>query len=77
MNVIIKTGFQSVNHDITFQPETLLNGKQLVSTHHVRHVKELRTNNQSCLIQAHIIRQTSTALTPYESSLNVIILAIS
>ncbi|KAJ8720775.1 hypothetical protein PYW08_006240 [Mythimna loreyi] len=71
MNVIIKTGFESVKHTISFQPQTMLKGNKLVLAGHVRNVEELRTNRNSYLIRATIIRQTSVTLTPYKTSLNI------
>ncbi|XP_026740625.1 uncharacterized protein LOC113503032 [Trichoplusia ni] len=71
MDVIIKTGFESVKHEISFQPQTMLKGKKMVLAEHVRNVEELRTNGNSYLIRANIIRQTSVTVTPYNTSLNI------
>ncbi|CAH2101165.1 unnamed protein product [Euphydryas editha] len=69
MDIIIKTGFESVKHNIRFQPQTELKGKKLVLAEHVRNVEELRKNGNSYLIRAHVIRQTSVTLKPYVTSL--------
>ena len=72
MNIIIKKGFQSITHTIEFQPQTKIEGKNLVLAEHVRDVQELRRNNESYLIKSCIIRQASVHATPYSTSLNVI-----
>lgn len=71
MNIVIKTGFEKVSHNILFQPATVPKGKQLVDANHVRNVVEYRKNGQSYLIQANIIRQTSVTSQPYKTTLNV------
>ncbi|KAL4720101.1 hypothetical protein ACJJTC_013682 [Scirpophaga incertulas] len=70
MDIIIRTGFESIKHKIHFQPQTEQKGKKLVLAQHVREVEELRTNGKSFLIRARIIRQTSVTQTPYKTSLN-------
>lgn len=72
MDIIIKTGFQSISHGIEFPPETITKGKKLALAKHVRDVDEHRRNNQSFLIKSRIIRQASVHGTPYITSLNVI-----
>lgn len=42
MDIIIKTGFESVKHNIRFQPQTVFKGEKLVLAQHVRNVEELR-----------------------------------
>ncbi|XP_048515472.1 uncharacterized protein LOC110116957 isoform X2 [Athalia rosae] len=71
MDIIIRTGFESIKHKIHFQPQTEQKGKKLVLALHVREVEELRTNGKSFLIRALIIRQTSVTQTPYKTSLNM------
>lgn len=71
MDVIIKTGFQAVNHQIEFQPQTIIKGKNLVTAQHVRDVEEHRRSNESYLIKSRIIRQASVHATPYITLLNV------
>ncbi|KAL4715749.1 hypothetical protein ACJJTC_006328 [Scirpophaga incertulas] len=66
MDIIIRTGFESIKHKIHFQPQTEQKGKKLVLAQHVREVEELRTNGKSFLIRARIIRQTSVTQTPYK-----------
>ena len=51
MDIIIRTGFESIKHKIHFQPETEQKGKKLVLAQHVREVEELRTNGKSFLIR--------------------------
>lgn len=72
MDIIIKTGFQSVTHQIKFQPETMTKGKNLALAEHVRDVEEHRRNFGSFLIKSRIIRQASVHATPYITSLNVL-----
>lgn len=72
MDVIIKTGFQAISHQIKFQPDTEMKGKKLADAEHVRDVEEHRKNNQSYLIKCRVIRQTSVHKTPYKTSLKVI-----
>ena len=57
MDIIIKTGFQSIKHTIEFQPQTKIKGKNLVLAGHVRDVQEFRRMNESYLIKSRIIRQ--------------------
>ncbi|XP_024890188.1 uncharacterized protein LOC112466355 [Temnothorax curvispinosus] len=71
MEIVITTGFQKVTHEILFQPETIPKGKQLVNAGHVCDVKECRRNNQSYLIEAQVIRQTSVSSQPYRTKLNI------
>ncbi|XP_043269147.1 uncharacterized protein [Venturia canescens] len=71
MNITIRTGFERVIHDIIFQPETIPKGKALVKANHVRNVEERRTNGESFLIQAQVIRQTSVTSPPYCTKLNI------
>lgn len=72
MDIIIKTGFQSITHQINFQPATVTKGKNLALAEHVRDVEEHRRNNNSFLIKSRIIRQASVHSTPYITSLTVI-----
>ena len=52
MDIIIKTGFQSIKHTIEFQPQTKIKGKNLVLAEHVRDVQEFRRNNNFCFLTA-------------------------
>ncbi|XP_074100239.1 uncharacterized protein LOC141528206 [Cotesia typhae] len=71
MDIIIKTGFQSITHQIEFQPETMSKGKKLVDAGHVREVEEHRRNLESFLIKSRVIRQASVHATPYATSLDI------
>ncbi|XP_066591618.1 uncharacterized protein [Prorops nasuta] len=71
MDVIIKTGFPRITHDINFQPETFKKGKALFNAQHICNTEEHRMDGQSFLIQAQIIRQASVAATPYTTKLSV------
>ncbi|OXU16251.1 hypothetical protein TSAR_010168 [Trichomalopsis sarcophagae] len=71
MDVVIKTGFETILHDIVFQPETVPKGKALVAANHVHNVEEHRKNGVSYLIQAQVIRQASVTSTPYSTQLNI------
>lgn len=71
MDIIIKTGFQSITNQIEFQPETMTKGKKLVDAGHVREVEEHRRNLESFLIKSRVIRQASVHATPYATSLDV------
>lgn len=71
MEIIIKTGFEKITHDIQFQPATIPKGRDLVKAHHVLSVEEHRRNNKSYFIQAKVTRQCSVSSTPYSTQLNV------
>ncbi|XP_044582891.1 uncharacterized protein LOC123263911 [Cotesia glomerata] len=71
MELVLRTGFQSITHNIIFQPQTLIKGKNLVLAEHVRDVEEHRKLNQSYLIKSRVIRQASVNSTPYTTSLNI------
>lgn len=72
MNIIIKTGFQKVSHNIKFQPVTEHKGEELCKAGHVREVEEVRLNNQQrFIIRSRVLRQTSVHSTPYETKLFV------
>lgn len=71
MDIVIKTGFEKVTHDISFQPETVPKGKELVKANHVYNVEECRKNGQSYFLQAQILRQASVTSEPYRTKLNV------
>ena len=46
MDIITKTGFQSIKHTIEFQPQTKIKGKSLVLAEHVRDVQPCPTKNK-------------------------------
>ncbi|XP_043276013.1 uncharacterized protein [Venturia canescens] len=71
MDIIVKTGFKKIKHDIIFQPETVPKGKELVKANHIYNVEEFRRNGQSYLIQAQILRQASVTAEPYRTKLNI------
>lgn len=70
MDMVIKTGFDSVTHSIPFRPQTEEKGKALAVSHVVR-VEEIRINGICSSIQSSVIRQTSVTDTPYKVSLQV------
>lgn len=76
MEFVLRTGFQSITHNIIFQPQTLIKNKNLVLAEHVRDVEEHRKLNQNYLIKSRVIRQASVNSTPYTTSLNVITIFI-
>ena len=69
--IIIKTRFETISHQIEFQPKTIPKVKALVDAQHVLNVEEHRTNGSSLLIKALVIRQTSVISMPYNTQLNV------
>lgn len=69
MDIVIQTGFEAITHCISWQPETMDKGKELVAAGHVRDVKELRKDGKSYLITSKVIRQTAVSLPPYETNL--------
>ncbi|OXU17286.1 hypothetical protein TSAR_003091 [Trichomalopsis sarcophagae] len=71
MDIIIKTGFEKIIHDIQFQPETVPKGTALFNSHHVINVEEHRKSGQSLWIEAQVIRQTSVQATPYTTKLDI------
>lgn len=64
MDVKKYTGFQSIQHSISFQPETPKKGKNLVEAGHVRNVVEF----QNCIASS-VVRQTSISEQPYSTKL--------
>lgn len=70
MNLIIRTGFGPITHDIKFNPNTIVKGKALSISHVIR-VEELRSENISNLIRCSVISQTSVNATPYKVQLHV------
>lgn len=71
MDIIIKTGFEKITHEIEFQPATEPKGKKLVEAKHVYGVQEHRKHGMSFVIEAQVLRQASVASTPYKTSLKV------
>lgn len=65
MNIIIKTGFQSISYNTDFQPATITKGKKLVEANHVFNVEERREHGNCLFIKAQVIRQASISSTPY------------
>lgn len=59
MDVIIKTGFESVKTQNKLSAPSILKRNKLVLAKHARNFGELRTNGISYLIRTNIIRQTS------------------
>ena len=55
MNIIIRTGFDSINQEIEIHNATITNGKTLSIIHVIR-VEEIRINGISVRIQASVIR---------------------
>ena len=72
MNIIIRTGFDSIKHRIEFHNEIIIKGKAL-SIIHVIKVEEIQINRISERIQASVIRQTSVNSQPYLVKLEVYI----
>ena len=72
MNIIIRTGFDSIKHRIEFHNETIKKGKALSIIHVIR-VEEIRINGISERIQASVIRQTYVNSPPYLVKLEVYI----
>ncbi|XP_071580317.1 uncharacterized protein [Temnothorax nylanderi] len=70
MNLIIRTGFGPVTHDIKFNPSAIPKGKALAISHVVR-VEELRNENISHLIRCSVIPQTSVNAIPYKVQLHL------
>ena len=71
MNIIIKTGFETISDKIQFQPKSVQKGKQLVEAKHVKNVEEHRQNAISLFIRAEVIRQTAVTSTSYNTKLYV------
>lgn len=59
MDIIIETGFEAVEYDVKWQPETPRKGQELVAAGHVRNVREHRKNGVSYKITCSVIRMTS------------------
>ena len=65
MDIILYTGFEKITHSIifqpSFQPKSVLKGKALIESDHVREVRETRNNQLStCKITAKVARQCTT-----------------
>ena len=71
MNIIIKTEFENISHDILFQRKTGPKGKLLFQANHIINVEEHRKDGLSYFIQAKVIRQTSVTSPPYDTKLHV------
>ena len=72
MNIIIRTGFDSIKHGIGFHDETIKKGKALSIIHLIR-AEEIRIHGISEKIQASVNRQTSVNSPPYLVKLEVYI----
>ena len=72
MNIIVRTGFDSIKHEIEFHNETIKKEKALSIIHVIR-VEEIRINGISERIQASVIRQTSVNSPRYLVKLEVYI----
>ena len=57
--IIIKTGFASIQHNITFQKQTQPKGKNLAEAGHLRDVTEYRMQGAIYLIKANVVRQVN------------------
>ena len=68
MPLLVKqfTGFQSVKHNIQFQPESPRKGKALYESGHVRNVSEF-----SQCIEAAVVKTTDPMAKPYVTKLLV------
>lgn len=71
MDVVIKTGFEKITHDIVFNPSTVPRGKNLAAAGHVQFVEEHRKDGISEYIQATVIRTTSVTYPAYTVKLYV------
>ena len=70
--IIIKSGFASIRHNITFQKQTQPKGKKLAETGHVRDVTEYRMQGASYLIKENVVQQVNIGEPPYAVYLRVI-----
>ncbi|KAK0161646.1 hypothetical protein PV327_010099 [Microctonus hyperodae] len=71
VDIVIKTGFKTITHNIAFQPATVAKGKNLALAEHVKDIEEHRRNNNSFIIKARIIRQAWVHSTPHITSLKI------
>lgn len=72
MDIILKTGFGKITHDIVFNPSTIPKGRELVNANHVYGVEEIRNSStHDVIIKARVIRQTSISESPYSVHLFV------
>ena len=71
MDIIIQTGFEKINHSISFNPQCLVNAKYMCKANHVCYVKEFRQNCFSYLINCYVIPQTCVTSPPYNVELHV------
>lgn len=72
MDIILRTGFSQIKHNISFYPESMPKGVNLVKANHVLSVEEIKKNgSKSSIIRARVIRQASVSLSPYAVQLFV------
>lgn len=69
MDILIKTGFSKITHNIEFQPETPKKGKVLAEAGRLIEVTEHRNHSNSYLIECKVLRQTSLSATFYTTKL--------
>ncbi len=69
MDVCLKTGFESISHNIDFTPAILEKGKQLADVNVIK-VMELKSKGIS-ILTAEVIRQTSVNAPAYKIKLEV------
>lgn len=71
MEILIKTGFQKVSHNLFLQPETVPKGIKLFKAEHVQRVVERRKDGISCEIEGRVIKQMKVTDEPYHTKLIV------
>ena len=71
MNIVLRTGFQAITHDISFYSETEVKVKKMVKASHVKRVEVLGGFNGHKLIKSSVIPFTSINDPPHKVSLEV------
>ncbi|KAL7292664.1 hypothetical protein TKK_0013790 [Trichogramma kaykai] len=65
MDIILRTGFASITHDLSFWPEAVKHGKNLAISGHINNVSEETTFNDCKVIRAFCIKTKKIRETPY------------
>lgn len=69
MNVILKTGFQKITHNIDFTTATRGKGQLVYTSNHVKNVEEIPGVGDGKLIRASVVRSTNHGEEAYRVTL--------
>ena len=71
MDIIIKTGFAAIKHNINFTSESVRKGKEIVAAKHLKNVEELQGLGGDILIRCEMRHSLSVNEPDYKVSLEV------